>query len=199
MLKLRAERGAAAEAGHPRDAGVVQLGLDAGRNLVRAVAGSTWRSSAANSASSPAHTSGPFGCSTAAAATVYGRRQHPPAAALVTAARRARSGRRGWTSAPCRSPGSAAPGRGRRRAARATAAARRTGRRRGGRRTARRRRGPGRRSGPRAQREPRPEHGPGRGSRELMVVLDSTIVNIAVARPGSRSSASIRPVAEPGS
>ena len=77
--------------------------------------------------------------------------------------------------------------------------ARRTGRTRGGRRSARRRRGPGRRTGPRARREPRPEPGPRPRERAFMVVLDSTIVNIAARAAGSRSSASIRPVPEPGS
>ena len=73
MLKLSAERCATAEAGNPRDAGVVQLGdqlvittLSHGRNDL------TCCSSAANSASSAAHTSGPFGCSTAALASPSG-------------------------------------------------------------------------------------------------------------------------------
>ena len=74
MLKLRAERCPAAEAGHPRDAGVVQLGRQA-VTVISALDRDRYPpgcSSAANSSSSAAHTSGPFGCSTAALASLSG-------------------------------------------------------------------------------------------------------------------------------
>jgi hypothetical protein len=58
LLQLSAERGPAAEAGHPRDAGVVELG----RALSRS----------ASSVSRAVHTCGPHGCSTAALASSSG-------------------------------------------------------------------------------------------------------------------------------
>ena len=69
MLKLSAERGPAAEVRHPRGTHVVELGVNHVLNLVNGLARC---SSAANSSSSAAQTSGPFGRSTAALASLSG-------------------------------------------------------------------------------------------------------------------------------
>ena len=136
-------------------------------------------SSAANSSSSAAHTSGPFGCSTAALASLQRHREHPPPAALVAGSRRrdlpaeGRHRRRVDSREALQHNARATS----RSSSQGSAAANRT--RRGGRRSARRQRRTGHRS------------------LEQLAELGRLAVDVTAA-PRSRSSASIRPVPEAG-